>query len=951
MKRINFLKIGSVITAAAILLSSSAYDFRNILFDNYNTEKNALSAPVVKVLENTTSSDFETANVELLMNACEENDDEKIAVICDNLLQSINDTKEELAKTSSQVAEWENVEISKRLKKYEDEINVKSAATISALNDVKNGVNVEENLNIVYDNLYEQEEYHYSDAAPNVQASIDNIELSSSEFSSESVKFASPEPFKDDLDYSRITKLPNAIKAVAENFDNAGSIYYYIKNNFYTEAYYGSKKDPAITLESLGGNDLDQAALLVAVLRAKNIPARFVTGTVMITAEQAMAMTGSDDVKNAGRLIASQGRNVTGLTFNGDLVGYKMKRTWVEAYIPYTDYRGAGNQAGESVWVQLDPSFKFVTSSAEEFTSEFDEENLETLKLVEKAANQYPNIYDVSEYSTPDKLKFNYRSIQQCNEEYIPSSLPYTVLSVDDRYSFINEKDKDSITVTINGEVLLNSNISDLCYKQIIVSYEPASELDREIIDKYEKITDVPAYLVYVVPVITVGKEKYRGIYEAPLGSVQSMVTSIKNNGGTTMLNDTVYCGSMYAINLDLQRISPNEADMAQQRLKKAEKDFTIKNACSTDELGAMLDYAGKYYFSLCDTQTILYSGLMNINATKQLSFAITGYNFSRNGIFGIVRSLDIGSFYIDVAYNSVAAVSIDGNKETERKFMITVGTIESYLEGYIWEQLLDKSKTCISTVSVLNEAQKLGIKSRFICAENLEDELALCNVSDNVKSEVRNFVNQGLAIEIVPETLTIGDWTGTAYIALNLNNGSASYMISGGNAGGSSMNFEDLFQMNITMFQINFNLSLCSMVKGAVSLHTGVLKSDIGGVIDGMFGTISAAFSLGSAMKLRYDTYDFIFKYAKDGEACMKEFMIFTMQNMVDTMFNVISFIGDCCGETASKLTSYMAGIYSTCTFVYTSIVNGAEEDADPMTALGLLWDWFGKFVQEYLS
>ena len=77
--------------------------------------------------------------------------------------------------------------------------------------------------------------------------------------------------------------------------------------------------------------------------------------------------------------------------------------------------------------------------------------------------------------------------------------------------------------------------------------------------EHYEKITDVPAYLVNVVPVVTVGDKKYAGSEEASLGSMQQMITTIRNNGGTTMLDDSVYCGSMYAINLDLQRISPED--------------------------------------------------------------------------------------------------------------------------------------------------------------------------------------------------------------------------------------------------------------------------------------------------------------------------------------------------------------------------------------------------------
>ena len=165
----------------------------------------------------------------------------------------------------------------------------------------------------------------------------------------------------------------------------------------------------------------------------------------------------------------------------------------------------------------------------------------------------------------------------------------------------------------------------------------------------------------------------------------------------------------------------------------------------------------------------------MDINQTRQLALAITGYQFHRLSSFGIVRSLDFGAFYIDVAYNNVAALSLTGDKSAERKYMMSAGAVESFYESYIWQQLIDNESTCISTVSVFDIAHDQGIKSRYICSANLEDELSQCNINDSVKTEIRNFVNRGLLVEIVPETLTIGDWTGTAYIAMNIDNGSAS--------------------------------------------------------------------------------------------------------------------------------------------------------------------------------
>ena len=35
-----------------------------------------------------------------------------------------------------------------------------------------------------------------------------------------------------------------------------------------------------------------------------------------------------------------------------------MEHVWVRSYIPYTDYRGAGDASGSSVWLDLDTGIK-----------------------------------------------------------------------------------------------------------------------------------------------------------------------------------------------------------------------------------------------------------------------------------------------------------------------------------------------------------------------------------------------------------------------------------------------------------------------------------------------------------------------------------------------------------------------------------------------------------------
>ena len=71
-----------------------------------------------------------------------------------------------------------------------------------------------------------------------------------------------------------------------------------------------------------------------------------------------MEWTATDDINVAMRVIAALGIPTTGMVSNGETVAVRLEHIWVEAYVPYTDYRGTGNLSGERLWIPLDASFK-----------------------------------------------------------------------------------------------------------------------------------------------------------------------------------------------------------------------------------------------------------------------------------------------------------------------------------------------------------------------------------------------------------------------------------------------------------------------------------------------------------------------------------------------------------------------------------------------------------------
>lgn len=97
----------------------------------------------------------------------------------------------------------------------------------------------------------------------------------------------------------------------------------------------------------MSGNDYDQASMLIAMLRYKGIPSRYVRGTVEIPIGQVEGWTGADKPEAAVKVLGSLGIPLSSVVSGGSVTAVIMEHVWVEAYIPYENYRGIGAGTGK----------------------------------------------------------------------------------------------------------------------------------------------------------------------------------------------------------------------------------------------------------------------------------------------------------------------------------------------------------------------------------------------------------------------------------------------------------------------------------------------------------------------------------------------------------------------------------------------------------------------------
>ncbi|MEW6571760.1 MAG: transglutaminase domain-containing protein [Nitrospirota bacterium] len=141
-------------------------------------------------------------------------------------------------------------------------------------------------------------------------------------------------------------------------------IYEYVKNNVETEWYWGCMKGAEETLRQKSGNDCDQAALLIALLRASGFPSRYVRGVIEFFAgseepiRKVKNLTGIEDPWKIGEFFREAGIPYRPIISGGKISNFQIEHIWVESQIPYANYRGAIIDEHGKRWLGLDTSIK-----------------------------------------------------------------------------------------------------------------------------------------------------------------------------------------------------------------------------------------------------------------------------------------------------------------------------------------------------------------------------------------------------------------------------------------------------------------------------------------------------------------------------------------------------------------------------------------------------------------
>ncbi len=612
----------------------------------------------------------------------------------------------------------------------------------------------------------------------------------------------------DDTAATPEAPLSNEIAALAQSLNwNPVSIYEYVKNNVETEWYWGCMKGAEDTLHQKSGNDCDQAALLTALLRASGFPTRYVRGVVEFfpDVERAKNLTGIDDPAKIAEFFQKAGIPYKPVIQGGTIANFQIEHVWIESQIPYSNYRGAMIDAMGKTWLGLDTSIKvkgYTYNSAPDILSamSFSTVRDEYLGFATAATpstpfelNQTPLEYLQSRTNselTTQNSQLTYTDYLRTKTivpevlNILPASTQFTLVKATNEYVRIPDELIHQVKFTAtdpNQNELFTITLPSykLSNQQIVISYEPETVSDQEIIDSYGGLDNTPAYLVHLRPVLKVNDERIvvaqGGV---PMGGEFNLALDLISPNGVQSITNTHIVGNLSVIGISAQRASIQpQADPSQQKdaarlLYEEAMNYNDRWNKAEDELATLLHLS----ISRPIPTAVTVGGVIDVTYLLD-----TPHGFTWKGVF------------IDAAFRCIEAVSdqltassgqLTADSSERVKLFMQLSSLQgSVLENRIFED--DFQVQSVSTAKLMTVANNSQAPIITIDTTNIDSLLPTLPFDQNIKDDITNAVNQKLFIRIPQSEITYQDWIGIGYIKENLVTGESGWMLSGMIAGG----------------------------------------------------------------------------------------------------------------------------------------------------------------------
>lgn len=581
----------------------------------------------------------------------------------------------------------------------------------------------------------------------------------------------------DVSDDGRNVQLTVEVKQLAQDLGYSPvRIFEWVQENIKLQPYYGAQKGSQATLLSGSGGPMDIDSLTIALLRASNIPARYVFGNITVadnapSADQAQisrllgvkTLLAANGVLTRGHFHAvayvpsgATDTTATGLSFD---------HSWVEACVPYAHYRGSRVDVGGQRWVPMDPSFRLPRYQPGVSTTSVDldystymltRSNEMPEERYRRLVNQY--VTGLSPAQTIDTVPYSGTQIP-ADWDVLPTSLPYIVNSLNGLMTDGSSETAVlpdfmqfylSVAVFDVNKTALTPQLAlylpDIALKRVTLDFEGVDSAAQGTLANWQKDGNGSSSLpcpLKVVPVIRLdGGAPFKGTGVVDLCTTQNfldMSASIDLQGTLTVYQyefPGVAAGGYHALLADGLQNSNRVLTQRAASLLTAVRATTTPNTNLDAIEGGFLDLVGRKFLFHVDEGARALGDLDGTNGTTGHSVGFVTTQAKVEYAFDMPFAVTRAGYLVDVAAQD-RAVDLSTGVYTQ-KHLKSWAYMGSAYESYIWQE--NARLDAVSTVRGIQYANEKGIPILSVNNSNWASQKALLTSNANNSDTTLNY-------------------------------------------------------------------------------------------------------------------------------------------------------------------------------------------------------------------
>ena len=685
-------------------------------------------------------------------------------------------------------------------------------------------------------------------------------------------------PQSPDLSETIDVTFTPAIRSLAASLgNNPVKIYNWVRDNIVYTPTFGSIQGADATLQTLRGNDYDTASLLIALLRAANVPARYAYGTIEVPAAAAQNWVGGVSVPEAAVALFDQGGvPVQGVVSGGAVSSLQIEHVWVQAYVDFNPSRGAVNRSA-STWVPLDASFKQyrftqgmpVRSNVPVDTATLAAQlsqgatisangvaglNTSTLSAAYSAFASKVNAYIAA--TKANATVSDVLGSQSAVVEDLPilaGALPYKVVTLGAVYSTLPDTLRWQVQYGLyaseydrtQGNAIVSTAqwLPQLVGKRMTLSFNGATSSDTSKIAAALNATPLPAS-INGGPIQTSAQLTVDGQVVASGGSIAFGTTLVGGLGifepqaaaWTYTPSSRVIAGETHTLAAAGQGASTAMLTASRDRLAAMAAQMAAGQYSGLTQdafVGEVLNDAALSYIT-----TVTGNSDLMCKACGIVSYAlpmITRINTRAAPTYasGIPQAVSFPGLALTVEEIGRIAVAADNNAAKALAFQRSYGERASAYTHLLLDALFTDANHfghTASSVRALDAASATGQQIDFVTSSNGNTLIPKLNVDPTTVSALQDAVAAGRTATVSQGAVTIDSWTGVGYVLEDPGVGSGDYEVSG----------RDEAQLNVAGGWLPLALA-----GSAFSVQGSATAGAVGGILQAEAGYYAAAVAL----------------------------------------------------------------------------------------------------------